>query len=204
MRLARNTQRHLDALLVAFSLRHSQGVSTADIPTPASPRDPPPWAIMYGIFQKCDTVHIVAHLPSWDPSTHECHYHAILVDSLPFAPRTTSMQSPEQTLARLRVAIALLTIQKHCARLRAVWEDGLPGLAWPQAIVDYERALADEVTGIVSPMPSVETDVELDYIMFYDPWLDENEPFDTGADEEDMRRSRVIVKRWLRGKPVHQ
>ncbi|KAJ7238783.1 hypothetical protein B0H12DRAFT_1137143 [Mycena haematopus] len=151
LRLARATQPHLEALLIARHVRYPE-----PFPPPASRSSVPPDCI-FGIAFRDMTVFIVAHIPYLDQSAY--HYQSLVVDQIPFPPYAQGFPPCAQgdrdvvregILARIRLIIALLTIRSHTDRVASLWE----AVIWPSTIIDADLTLVHECTGIVTPTPS--------------------------------------------------
>ncbi|KAJ7699063.1 hypothetical protein B0H17DRAFT_317981 [Mycena rosella] len=181
--LARVTQPHMEALLVARHQRHAEASS-------AKPPDVPP--CIFGIAFRDLTVFIVAHIAHLDHSKYRSQL--LLVDRLSFPPYVPNDR--EGVLTRLRLIIALLTIKSHTGHLASLWNE----LNWPPTIFDAEAALVRECTGIVTPSPSDYED--LDALMWGD-MLDHigiasgQEERDINPPPSEIERSKELVNDWL-------
>lgn len=150
-RLSRVVQPNLEAMLIALSLHHKQqkGRPIAQIP------EHPAWSVIFGVFERKNSVAIVAHFPAFSKDGVLFEYHSVLVDELPFPPCHTDDESADGQLARFRLAIALLTIRRHVTRLTTIWD----GTIFDHIIMVAERELLRETSGIKSPQPSDEGSV---------------------------------------------
>ncbi|KAJ7180984.1 hypothetical protein C8R46DRAFT_1345159 [Mycena filopes] len=182
--LARATQPHLEALLVARQQR--------PIPTPTSPSNPPDCVFALAFRNK--TVFIVAHIAYLHQST--CRYQSLLLDELPLPSYVSGDEAG--VLARLRATIAVLTIRSHADRLAADWGD----ISWPQKISTAELALLRECTGIATPNPS--DYVDRDRLIWGDmlddvPFEDDGAELDVNPPASEIAKSKELVDGWLPG-----
>ncbi|KAJ7509706.1 hypothetical protein B0H11DRAFT_2270096 [Mycena galericulata] len=185
--LARATQPHLEALLVARHQRYPD--SLLDISSL-----PPP--CIFVIAFRHMTVFLVAHIAYFHQSIYR--YQSVVVDQLPFPPYVPGDQ--EGVMARLRLIIALLTIRGHTDRLASLWDD----LNWGQTILDAELAVVQDFTGIVTPSPSEYEDPEAAMWgdMLYDIKLAPNGQevaTDINPPPSEIAYSKERVDAWLLG-----
>ncbi|KAJ7086123.1 hypothetical protein B0H15DRAFT_950714 [Mycena belliarum] len=202
--LARVTQPHLEALLVA---RHQRCVGAPPATLPASEPPAAPACIFCIAFRDA-TLFILAHTAHLHREKGKYRYEVVLVDRLPFPPRAANDSAG--VLARLRTVLALLTLRSHADRIAALWHD----VAWPHPVWDAEAALVRTHTGIVTPSPSehVNSDDERDRII-YDYFMNEddsNVSSGRGPDGElevdeaqidptpsEIARSKELVEGWI-------
>ncbi|KAJ7464479.1 hypothetical protein FB451DRAFT_1263629 [Mycena latifolia] len=181
MQLARATQPHLEALLVARHRCQSESLLAA------SP------ACIFGIAFRDMTVYIVAHIPYLHESKYR--YRSLVVDELPFPPYVAG--DGEGFLARLRIIFALLTIRNHAGRVASLWE----GVVWPPTIIDADLMLVRECTGIVTPSPSEYRDPNTLYLPgFFDYDLPSGHgEGDIDPPASEIAHSKELVDGWLPG-----
>ncbi|KAJ7079035.1 hypothetical protein C8R43DRAFT_1053210 [Mycena crocata] len=182
-KLAHATQPHLEALVIA---RHNSSSSASALP-----------ACIFGIIYRNMTVFIVAHIAYLHQSMYR--YRSLVVDKLPFLPYVSDDR--KGLLARLRIIVALLTIQRHASLSAALWGD----VFWPWAVVDYEENLVQKHIGSVSPRQSEADDKDADENRKI--WGDSpphNSASTSGFDEEDinpppaeLEHSKNLVDGWL-------
>ncbi|KAJ7742851.1 hypothetical protein B0H16DRAFT_1860637, partial [Mycena metata] len=186
MRLARATQPHLEALMVARHL-YISGLA----PGRAASGSSIPPEYIFGIAFRHETVFIVAHIPYLHESSYR--YQLLLVDRLPFPPYIPGDQ--DGVVARLRVIVALLTIKDHTSRLASFWDD----VVWPQAIFDFDSQSRRECTGIATPSPSEDNEPSAwgDFGAFFG-FEDEGED-DIEPSTSEIAKSKKLVDGWLPG-----
>ncbi|KII93274.1 hypothetical protein PLICRDRAFT_385255 [Plicaturopsis crispa FD-325 SS-3] len=210
--LAFHAQPNVDVLLAALHLRRQQN-------SLRSKENPdlglPDFAFIIGLVFDAEAVSIVAHIPVVpDPSPDAPaaslgkfgpRYISLTVDILPFTGRPgpgTTVQ--EWITQRLRVAVALLVVQRHAHRLSAIWQD----IVLPEAIRDGEDALESSYLG-ECPLRSVSVaaqDLERTALDI-DQEVCEDWETDSGAEEEDevdddvteayLDVIRARVEKWL-------
>ncbi|KAJ7289206.1 hypothetical protein C8J57DRAFT_1493654 [Mycena rebaudengoi] len=175
-RLADVVQPHLEAVLIAWHCRHSS---------------PPDVGVcIFGIALRNSHVFVVAHIPYLHLS--EYRYKSIILDQISFPPS----YDPEASIARLRLIIALLTIQTHVGRLASLWES----ISWPPIIIDSELTRAQEFSGIPTPTPS---EVDGSGAEWLKDILDGmeletgHEVYDLTPPDSDILHSKEIVNTWL-------
>ncbi|KAF8888490.1 hypothetical protein CPB85DRAFT_280579 [Mucidula mucida] len=78
----------------------------------------PDEAIIFGVIYDSSQLHIIAHILKEDSPRHYVSY---LVDSLEFPAVPDGHGPAEWFTGRLRVLVALLTLQRHVHRLGSVW-----------------------------------------------------------------------------------
>ncbi|PSS29555.1 hypothetical protein PHLCEN_2v2954 [Hermanssonia centrifuga] len=101
-----------------------------------------------------------------------------LIDSLPFA---LQCESEDNLLDRMRIAMALFTLQRHVAKICSEWDDS----CWPLEMLADEHECIVDVTGATTPSPSAYMDHD-DKSWWYDPaWMSEGETesYDTESQE---------------------
>ncbi|KAJ7737002.1 hypothetical protein DFH07DRAFT_779537 [Mycena maculata] len=188
LHLARATQPHLEALLLA---RH-QCYPKISLTSPA----PFPPACIFVIAFRDMTIFIVAHIAYLRESTYR--YQSLVVDQIPFPPYVPGDQGG--VVARLRVIVSLLTIRSHTDRLASLWDD----LIWGPRIFDAELAALRDCTGIVTPSPSEYEDPEvsmwgnmLDHIKLTP--TGEEVATDISPSPSEVACSKELVDAWLPG-----
>ncbi|KAF7796419.1 hypothetical protein EIP86_007596 [Pleurotus ostreatoroseus] len=155
------------------------------IPPDASiiPEDP----TLFCLYVKPGFVHILAFsLADVEGAAVACH----IVDSLPVA---LSCESDEDLLDRMRIVMALFTLQRQVIKICEAWSV----ICWPAVIMDDEHEAIMEVTGICTPTWSMDLPPRDSEI-----WdMDWNFGFDIEDDPGEIKRqvkaSHVRVKRWL-------
>ncbi|KAJ6542631.1 hypothetical protein B0H19DRAFT_1171160 [Mycena capillaripes] len=183
--LARATQPHLEALLLARHHRYPEPLLTTSSLPPAC---------IFVIAFRDKTIFIVAHIAYLHETTYR--YQSLVVDQIPFPPYVPG--EGEGVVERLRVIVALLTIRSHTDHLASLWED----LFWDPTIVDAELAILRDFTGIVTPSPSEYEDPE---VAFWGDMLDDIElasggeevATDTGPSPSEITSSKELVDVWL-------
>ncbi len=102
------------------------------------------------LFLKAGYLHILsfASLGTCESSSAPT---AQLVDSLPFALQCENEDSP---LDRMRIAMALFTLQRHVAKICSEWDDK----CWPREMFADEHECIVDVTGVATPSPSAYVD----------------------------------------------
>ncbi|KAJ7478801.1 hypothetical protein B0H11DRAFT_1916494 [Mycena galericulata] len=182
--IAQVAQPHLEALLIAWDQRYPKLA-------------PDPAVCIFALALRAAHVFIVAHIPY--PAESEYRYRSIVVDQIPFPPYIPGTQDRKGLLARLRLAISLLTIQNHTRRAASLCQD----VVWPANIVDRELALVRECTGIgiVTPSPSEHGNPDAEFWgpLIEDAWLAGGEEVaEVAASSSDIARSKALVTDWLR------
>ncbi|KAJ7364297.1 hypothetical protein DFH08DRAFT_270819 [Mycena albidolilacea] len=187
MCLARATQPHLEALLLARHHRY---------PEPLLATSPLPPACIFVIAFRDMTIFIVAHIAFLQETTYR--YQSLVVDQIPFPPYVPGER--EGVVGRLRVIVALLTIRSHTDHLASLWDD----LIWDPTIIDAELAVLRDFTGIVTPSPSEYEDPE---VSFWGDMLDdiklspggEEVATDVDPSPSEIASSKELVDVWLLG-----
>lgn len=145
--LALHAQPSVDLMLATLHLRHQQELGSNGHLGP----ELPDFACIVGLIFDAEAVSIVAHIPVV-PQRHSNtptapgamsgpRYISHIVDTLPFPSRPSPGSTIQEWIVqRLRVATALLTIQRHAHRLSAIWDD----VMLPQNIRDGDDALETE------------------------------------------------------------
>ncbi|KAK7019057.1 hypothetical protein R3P38DRAFT_3274142 [Favolaschia claudopus] len=183
--VARATQPHLEALLVARHHRYSEAAISA-LPPPC----------IFVIAFRDMTIFIIAQIANRDDTTYR--YQSLIVDQLSFPPHFPG--EGDGIVMRLRIIVALLTIRGHTDRLASLWDD----LIWDPAIVDAELTTLREYTGVVTPNPSDYEDPE---IAAWGDMLDhmkltrggEEVAVDVGPSSSEIECSKTLVDSWLPG-----
>ncbi|KAJ7226245.1 hypothetical protein B0H12DRAFT_1328706 [Mycena haematopus] len=179
-RLAYAAQPHLEALLIAWHRRYP------DLPPDSS-------VCIFAVALRGVHVFIVAHIPYLCDSGYR--YRSVVIDQLPFPLYKPGANNREGLLARLRLAISLLTIQSHVSRVASLYQE----VVWPPAIFDQELALVHECSGILTPSPSAESG-ESDIWGGSDnfSFSDEEEIADIDTSAHEIAHSKELVNNWLR------
>ncbi|KAJ6558025.1 hypothetical protein B0H19DRAFT_126145 [Mycena capillaripes] len=188
LHLARATQPHLEALLLARHQRYPELSSTSPAPFPP--------ACIFAIAFRDMTIFIVAHIAYLRESTYR--YQSLVVDQIPFPPYVSGDRGG--VVARLRVIIALLTIRNHTDRLASLWDE----LIWGPTIFDAELAALRDCTGILTPSPSEHEDLE---VSMWGNMLDHMKLTATGEEvatdinpsASEVACSKELVNAWLPG-----
>ncbi|KAF7796417.1 hypothetical protein EIP86_007594 [Pleurotus ostreatoroseus] len=161
--------------------RHSGVVIPPD--ASAIPEDP----TLFCTYVKPGFVHLLAFLLADEEDAEVvCH----IVDSLPVA---LSCGSDEDLLHRMRIVMALFTLQRQVIKICEAWSV----ICWPEDITADEHEAIMEVTGICTPTWSVDLpprDSE-EWDMEWNYGLDiEEEPADSSR---RVKASCERVNQWL-------
>lgn len=105
----------------------------------------PQWAVLFCTHMKAGYLHILAFTPAQDPNGDPPE--PILLDSLPVAMQADNSNA---ICGRLRVALALFTLQRHVVQFAGQWDDSV----WPLNIIEDEYAWVVEETGVATPTPT--------------------------------------------------
>ncbi|CAL1706369.1 unnamed protein product [Somion occarium] len=105
----------------------------------------PPWAILFCTYLKAGYVHVFAFSP--EDCSPQFSVITTLVDRLPIA---RQCRDNEQLEDRMRLAMALFTLQRHVVRVCTHWDDP----TWAQDGLIEEHEAVVQVTGISTPSPS--------------------------------------------------
>ncbi|KAK7046678.1 hypothetical protein R3P38DRAFT_2765460 [Favolaschia claudopus] len=182
--VARATQPHLEALLVARHHRRYPEAAISALPPPC----------IFVIAFRDMTIFIIAQIAFRDDTTYR--YQSLIVDQLSFPPHFPG--EGDGIVMRLRIIVALLTIRGHTDRLASLWED----LIWDPTIVDAELTTLRDFTGVVTPNPSDYEDPE---IAAWGDMLDhlkltrggEEIAVDVGPTPSEIGCSKKLVDSWL-------
>lgn len=98
-----------------------------------------PWAFLIGIIYDAESLSIVAHLPVQSEDSPAFNYRSCVIDTLELKAET----NPD-IFERLRVAVALITLQRHVFRVLTVWDH----VHWPTAIFERELERLEAIVGI--------------------------------------------------------
>ncbi|PSR70906.1 hypothetical protein PHLCEN_2v13220 [Hermanssonia centrifuga] len=100
------------------------------------------------LFLKAGYLHILSF------ASGTCESSALtgqLIDSLPFA---LQCQSDDGLLDRMRIAMALFTLQRHIAKICSEWDES----CWPRDMLADEHECIVDVTGVSTPSPTAYVD----------------------------------------------
>ncbi len=105
--------------------------------------------ILFCTYLKRGFLHIIAfHFETKSTVTDPGSSSAYLVDSLPL---TLACDTQGDLMDRMRILVALFTLQRHIVRLCS----GSSERSWPQDLLDEEQQWIIEETGVPTPSPSV-------------------------------------------------
>ncbi|PSS22611.1 hypothetical protein PHLCEN_2v3086 [Hermanssonia centrifuga] len=123
------------------------------------------------------------HILSFASGTSELSTPTVqLIDSLPF---TLQCESEDNLLDRMRIAMALFTLQRHVAKICSEWDDS----CWPRESLADEHECIVDVTGVATPSPSAYMDHD-DKSWWYDrAWMSEGESELESDDTESQEDS---------------
>ncbi|EED80659.1 predicted protein [Postia placenta Mad-698-R] len=143
----------LVALVATWCLRIQQGLKYPDVFSHAAddqedPEDLPGWALLLGMIYDAEVIHVIAHIPYKAEDGSGYRYLSVLFAALPF-PSDCRGDVAEYTLARYKVAYAMLCIQHHIARLTTIWEQ----VSWSS----WKAADDEDEKGGTIPTPIVTT-----------------------------------------------
>ncbi|KIY66459.1 hypothetical protein CYLTODRAFT_491469 [Cylindrobasidium torrendii FP15055 ss-10] len=146
--LAMHAEPNLHALREAWCIFHN--VTDGSAPVPPLPE----YAIVYGIAYDSEKVDLFAHFWSSSPDSPRMHDEAaemvsLHIDRFTFSTDGMSENLRERSLGRLRLGVALLTIQKQLYRLASLWEE----FDFPCDIRDLSENLDDMIGGMERILP---------------------------------------------------
>ena len=126
---------HLQALIMhlRYSMRGKEG-----------PISIPPWLTVFTMYLKAGELHILASYP--DDWLSGFHTSTVLVDTLPVQ---RLCDNADDISFRLRLGIAIFTLQQHVVRVSTHLHH-----TWPEDLLIEEHALITCATGISTPTPS--------------------------------------------------
>ncbi|THG92556.1 hypothetical protein EW026_g8381 [Hermanssonia centrifuga] len=156
--------------------------------SPPLPKDTPDYLsgipVLFCTYLKRGFLHIVAFHFGMEASPY-------LVDSLPL---TLACETQDDLMDRMRILVALFTLQRHVVRLCSGWDE----ISWPQDLVDEAHQWIIEETGFATPNPSF--GVPSDRGEEASWWYESAGSMDTenaGPCEDELEASEMKVKKWL-------
>ncbi|PSS30958.1 hypothetical protein PHLCEN_2v2483 [Hermanssonia centrifuga] len=170
-------------------------------PFPLLPKDIPDYLsevpILFCTYLKPGFLHIVAFkfnigkLESTTTSSELGSSSAYLLDSLPLG---LACETQEDLMDRMRILVALFTLQRHVVRLCSGWNKR----SWPQDLLDEEHQWIIDETGIVTPNPSfgVPSDHGEEASWWYES-AGSMDAEDTDPSSDELEVSKVKVTEWL-------
>ncbi|KIY67326.1 hypothetical protein CYLTODRAFT_490752, partial [Cylindrobasidium torrendii FP15055 ss-10] len=141
--LALHAEPNLRALRETWLIRHNYVSEGSPAPVPPLPK----YAIVYGIAYDSEKVDLFAHF--WSSTTEsQTEMVSLHMDSFNFTVSTENLR--ERSLGRLRLAVALLTIQKQSYRIASLWEE----FDFPCNVRDLSEELDDVLGGMERVLPN--------------------------------------------------
>ncbi|KAF7796416.1 hypothetical protein EIP86_007593 [Pleurotus ostreatoroseus] len=155
------------------------------IPPDASPIPDNP--TLFCTYVKPGFVHVLAFSLANEENAEVAYQ---IVDTLPVA---LSCESDEDLLNRMRIIMALFTLQRQVVKICEAWSV----ICWPADITEDEHEAIMEVTGICTPTWSADLPPRDSEVWDYAFDLDFGSEDDTEYIKQSVKASRVRVKRWL-------
>ncbi|KAF7796418.1 hypothetical protein EIP86_007595 [Pleurotus ostreatoroseus] len=143
--------------------------------------------ILCCVYVKRGFVHILVF---WLPEEENAEVSCYVVDSLPVG---LNCETDDDLLDRLRIVIALFTLQRQVIKICEAWS----AICWPTDVLADEHEAIVEETGICTPTPSGDLPPSDSPLWDYAFDIDIGSEDDPDYIRQCIRASRVRVKRWL-------
>lgn len=155
-----------------------------------------PWSIVFCTYLKAGYLHIIAFPPTSDVLIPPQPPQLVLVDSIPLVMRSRTI---DDHLNRVRLAMALFTLQRHVVRFSDTWDDAI----WPSEVVYEEYEEVIKPLGLCTPSPTAD-DSSDDEDWWDQPARDTEISFSDLDDDEEEGDKKIHSDEMVKQRPKAQ